>query len=603
MHKFPKSKTEVLYPLVLCICVTVVYVPTFSGDFILDDRHLLKDNLFIREFKSPASYLSHEDGVGREAPPGHHTGYYRPLVPLFYTLEHKIWGMRAVGFRITNLILHLTTCILLYFTFIRLLRDPFASFLTALLFGLHPVNTESVAWISSRNNILVALFSLISFSAYIKTGNKRRVGAKVVSYSSFAAALLCKEFAILLLPVFFLYNRLIGRERWVARAEVFGYIPFLLILFFYFVLRAHAIGSVLTPLSTPSLWKSIYFVPFLIIYNLKLILIPYGLHSFIIQYPDTYVSWKAVAGFLGLALLVFFLWKERENKILLFSIVAFLLALFPVLNIIHTSAVTLISMRWLYFPMIFLSVSLAWYLQRLLSINRHLVLCIFVLMVIYLGTYSYLLNRNLWQNEDAFYEEEVLHFSNDFYAGGLAERLFVKKNFMEAERYFQKAIHLYPHNLRNYLNYAALLIDTKREDEALIYLDKAKALIKSNFEKGQWFNNRGMAYFQLGKKEKGLADFLEAVAYWPHEAQFWSNLGGAYGTLGDYRHSIASLEKGLEIDPDSVELRKNLALTHMKVGNYEKAIKTLERIPAEQREKSEDISALLGRARHELLSK
>jgi tetratricopeptide (TPR) repeat protein len=73
--------------------------------------------------------------------------------------------------------------------------------------------------------------------------------------------------------------------------------------------------------------------------------------------------------------------------------------------------------------------------------------------------------------------------------------------------------------------------------------------------------------------------------------------------LGDYRHSIASLEKGLEIDPDSVELRKNLALTHMKVGNYEKAIKTLERIPAEQREKSEDISALLGRARHELLSK
>jgi tetratricopeptide (TPR) repeat protein len=602
MHKFPSRKREVICLLILCIAVTAVYAPTFSGDFLLDDRHLLEDNLFIREFKSPASYLSQEDGVGKEVPRGHHTGYYRPLVPLLYTLEYKIWGMRAVGFRVTNLILHLATCIILYFWLAKLFGDPFISFLAALLFALHPVNTESVAWISSRNNILVTLFSLISFLFYLKTGNKGRIWAEVLSCLSFSAALLCKEFAIVLLPVFFLYNRFMRSDRLDVRAEVLGFIPFLLILFFYFALRAHAIGSVLTPLSTPSLWKSIYFVPFLIIYNLKLILIPYGLHSFIIHYPDVYLTWKAIAGFLGLALLFLFLWKARGNKILLFSIVSFLAALFPVLNIIHTSAVTLVSMRWLYFPMTFLSVSLAWYLQKWLRIRRPLVMCIIAFAAIYLGTYSHLLNRNLWQNEDAFYEQEVLHYDNYFYVGGMAERLFVKKKFTEAERYFQKAIHLYPHELRNYLNYVALLVHTDRAGEALICLDRAKALIKTNFEEGQWYNNRGMAYFRLGKKDKALADFLKAVAYWPHEAQFWSNLGGAYGTLGDYRNSISSLEKGLEIDPDSVDLRKNLAVSWIKVGNYGKAIEILERISVEERKKSEEISTLLGRARRELLS-
>jgi len=62
-------------------------------------------------------------------------------------------------------------------------------------------------------------------------------------------------------------------NRKVLKDEILGYIPFILILFFYFMLRAEVIGSVLTAISIPNLWKNIYFTPFLIIYNLKLILI------------------------------------------------------------------------------------------------------------------------------------------------------------------------------------------------------------------------------------------------------------------------------------------------------------------------------------------
>ena len=301
MQSFPKSKAKILFPLILSLFIISAYIPTFSGHFILDDRPLVKNNLFIREFKSPAFYLFQEDGVCDKSPPGYHTGYYRPLVNVFYTLDYKIWGMNPSGFRVTNLILHLLTCIMLYQLLRKMMGGSLIPFSVTLLFGLHPVNTESVAWISSRNNILVTLFSLISFYYYLKQRNEKRIWTGVLSYFSFAMALLCKEFGVMLLPIFFLYNRLMVSNKKIFKDEILSYLPYIFILFFYFILRANVIGSVLTPILTPYPWKNLYFVPFLIIYNLKLIFIPYNLHSFIIQYPDNYLSWEAFVGFFVLA--------------------------------------------------------------------------------------------------------------------------------------------------------------------------------------------------------------------------------------------------------------------------------------------------------------
>ena len=596
MRSFSKSKAKILSLLILSLIITAAYVPTFSGEFILDDRPLVKDNLSIREFKRPALYLSHEDGVSNEDLPGSHTGYYRPIINLFYTLDYKIWGMVPSGFRTTNLILHLLTCIVLYQFLSTLLGGYLIPFAATLLFGLHPVNTESVAWISSRNNILVTLFSLISFYYYIKNKNEGKLWAGFFSYLSFLAALFCKEFAIMLLPIFFLYNRIIATDRKVNRREISGYLPFILTLFFYFILRANVIGSVLTPISTLNLWKSIYFVPFLILFNLKLILIPYGLHSFIVYYPDNYLSWQACAGFIFIILLALLLWKERGNKILLFSFLSFLAALFPVLNILHTSAATMVSMRWLYFPMIFLSFSSAWYLQKLLKARPPFVLIALTVVLGYFGTYSYVLNKNVWHDEGTFFRQEVLHFKNYFYAGGLAESLFDKKNLSEAEQYFRIAINNYPHEAKNYLNYSALLNETSRPDDALLYLNKAKALKMNFIEKGQWHNNMGMAYFKLKKCDQALKSFLEAVEFTQNDPQIWANLGGAYGSVGDYRNSIATLKRGLTLFPDSELLRKNLGVSYYRMGDYAKTISVLEKIPVQSRKDDPGISRLLQEA-------
>jgi tetratricopeptide (TPR) repeat protein len=600
MHSYPKSKAKILSFPILALLITAAYVPTFSGEFILDDRPLVKNNALIREFRTPAFYLSHEDGVSYGNLSGFHTGYYRPLISVFYTLDYKVWGMKPSGFRTTNLILHLLTCMVLYYCMMELGGGRLVAFAIALLFGLHPVNTETVAWISARNNILVTLFSLLSFYFYLKSKNERGMWAGLLSCLSFMAALLCKEFAVMLLPIFFLYNRLTVNKSKVYKEEILGYVPFILILFFYFISRLMVIDSVSIPVSMPDLWKRIYFAPFLIIYNLKLILLPSSLHSVIVDYPNDFLSWQAFAGFFCLGLSGFFIWIERNDKVVSFACFSFFLALFPVLNIFPLPrAVTVISMRWLYFPMTFLSFGLIRYMQRLVKMNRLFALCVVGLVVAYFGAYSYILNNNLWHDEGSFFSQEVRNFNNNFYAGGLAETLLDNKEHQDAERYFRIAINNYPYRVKNYINYSALLIDTDRPEHALLYLNKVKSLTMTHNELGQWFNNRAMAYFNLGKRDDALRNFKKAVIFSPNEPQYWANLGGAHGSMGDYINSVSALKNGLEITPESIQLRKNLAVTYIRMRRYSQAISVLEKVPPEKWDE-QGINQLLKKAQNGL---
>jgi Tfp pilus assembly protein PilF len=589
---------------IISLFVAVVYIPTFGGEFILDDNFLIKDNPYIKEAHSLGSYLAQEDGITgvTRMASNYHTAYYRPLINLSYRIDYKIWGMRAPGFRATNLILHLLTSLLLYHLIVLFVNDQKAALLAALLFSVHPVNTESVSWITSRNNILVTLFSLWSFFFYLKARKSIGYLRTLISAFFFMLAVLSKEFALMLLPIMLLYQRFIGETKRSIRKEFFTYLPFILILLIYFFLRQNATNALLSHKNMDALWPKIYFVPYLIVHNLSCVFFPYRLHSFTVGYPASFLDWKALGSILLLLLLGIILWRKRDNKWVVFSILSFLVSLFPVLNIIPTSAFSLVSMRWLYFPMSFLFIAVAWVIRESLSKRRALAFSCISVVLIYFGFYSYTLNERLWQNERDFFHREVLQFNNPFYYSGLAELYLGEEKYRDAEGYFRESLKYYPNMARTHINYSALLIDTDRPEAALSVLNQAKSLSMTPDERGEWFNNMGMAHFNLKNRVEALKNFLKAVMYSPDKALFWGNLGGAYGAVGDYKNSISSLKKGLEIASDAVELRKNLALTYMKMKNYKTAIETLEKISAPERRSNEEIAALLREARHKLLT-
>jgi hypothetical protein len=179
--------------LSLAALVVVVFLPAvFNGFVNWDDDVYVVDN--------PA--ISAADGLRQiwstiEMPDGF-PNY--PLVFTSYWLEHRIWGLNPRGYHVTNVLLHGFNTALVFLLLQALGVAPWAAGLSAALFGLHPVQVESVAWITERKNVLSGTFCLASFLAYLRHRASGRWWWYAVSLSAFACALLSKT-AMVVLPL------------------------------------------------------------------------------------------------------------------------------------------------------------------------------------------------------------------------------------------------------------------------------------------------------------------------------------------------------------------------------------------------------------------
>lgn len=600
--KMNRRWTHWLSYIIIILASILSYYPTFTGEFILDDKPLIKQNPYISQVHSIESYLIQEDGVSKvDNPENYHTGYYRPLINLSYWVDNKVWGMKAAGFRTTNLSLHIFCCFVLFWFIVLLTKDRKMAFWPVLMFAVHPVNTEAVSWITSRNNVLATIFTLSALCVFIKAHEQRKTPMLILSAVLFTGALFSKEFGVMLLPILFLYRRIILRAKSSVMEETSWYLPFILILILYFILRQKATSSWLSPEGFEDIWTRVYFVPYLVVLNLKMIFLPFNLHSFIVKYPDTYLNWKAISSIIFIVICGFGVWKKRDIRIVAFSFVSFLVALFPVMNIIPTSGVSVVSMRWLYFPMVFLIPALAEAVKRLLKVSKFVTVAALSLAVVYCGLYSLSMNKGLWHDEESFFKQEIHRFDNSYYAYGYALNHLENKDNRKAERYFKIAINGYHSNrAKALIDYAALLNDTGRHKDAIDHLKRAYILPMLLKEKGEWLNNMGTAHFHLKNPDRALSYFKLAVANGPNESLFWANLGAAFGVVGKNADSVRALKKGLEINPDSIKLRKNLAVTYVRMKEYEKAIEVLNKIALSDIEKNTSIKSLLKNIQEEL---
>ena len=495
--------------LVLACVLFVAYLPTFSGDFIFDDRTLIRDNPYVTKLHSLSSYLAQEDGIADERDRGvYHTGYYRPLMNFTYFIDYRLWGMKAAGFRITNWFFHLLTCLILYELMGLLTRRDVWPLLGALLFAVHPVQTEAVSMIVSRNNIFATCFTLVALFGYIRWWQKKSAPALTCSLIAFAGALSSKEIGFMALPILFLYQRFLSLGKDPKR-EFISYVPYLGVVAVYTLLRGHVVASAFG--LPPDLGTRLFFVPYLVIYNLGLIFVPHGLHSFHVSYPQPLFAAPVILSFVLFCLLAIGAWRHRKERLLIFSTLAFLIALLPVLNVAAKASVSLIAMRWLYLPSAFLAVGLVWALGRVPVRRRGLALACGVLLIFYLGSYTYTLNRNLWHDEDTFLRQEVVHFGNVLYIGDYAEHRFQQGELGPAETYFALALQGKTAKARDYINYGALLVETGRPEGALGVLQQAAAMVMVNRDRADWHNNLGVALTMTGRLREAREHLKKAL--------------------------------------------------------------------------------------------
>jgi len=162
--------------VVLLAATAVAYVPAMRGGFIWDDDYYVTENLPLRS----------AEGLARIWTDPTSEPQYYPLVHTTFWVEYQLWGQRALGYHVVNVVLHGLSTLLLWRLLVMLGLPTWVSWVATAVFALHPVHVESVAWITERKNVLSELFYLSAAWAYLKfaridepdigTGGSRRAG-------------------------------------------------------------------------------------------------------------------------------------------------------------------------------------------------------------------------------------------------------------------------------------------------------------------------------------------------------------------------------------------------------------------------------------------
>ncbi len=190
-------------PILLLVLVTFAcYANSLRNGFVADDHVIIEMNREALGFKSALTSLISTDHLYEND----RFPYYRPLTRFSFLVDAYFFGINPRGFHAVNIALHILCTVLIYFTLLRLDHSQSVSLNAALLFGIHPINSETVNFICTRNNILAAIFALLSFLAFLRSEKRGGTAGYVLSAFFFFLAVLSKETGAMLLPFFVLYK-------------------------------------------------------------------------------------------------------------------------------------------------------------------------------------------------------------------------------------------------------------------------------------------------------------------------------------------------------------------------------------------------------------
>jgi protein O-mannosyl-transferase len=148
--------TYIFIAAVLIIACLIAYAPAMRAGFIWDDDAYVTDNPF----------LTAKDGLKQIWFSFNQPSQYFPLTYTVFRLEYKLWGLNPVGYHLVNILLHIANAFLVWLVLSKL-RIPWA-WLAAAIFAVHPINVESVEWVTEIKNLLMLFFSLLSVLAWLR---------------------------------------------------------------------------------------------------------------------------------------------------------------------------------------------------------------------------------------------------------------------------------------------------------------------------------------------------------------------------------------------------------------------------------------------------
>ena len=383
--------------LILAAATLLVYSVTLFNKFVQDDEVIIVNNPQTLSLRNVPEVMLAPDII---------KPYYRPLSRATYLLDYRIAGMNPAWYHGVNVLIHLGNVILLYMVCIRLLPDKAAALVAALIFAVHPANSEAVNFISARNTLLALFFSLASFLAFLEA---RGMGKRLPLLSAlfFFCGLLSKETAFMLVGVIALctFVSLHGGEKRMRMPErIFFLLPYLVSTVLYFMMRYYSLQGIMgTPLPADGVFSRLALNYHVIPQYLGLLLFPVDLTVFhkvpqggLLTPHWILPAWLSLLSAVGLVV-------RSRNRIALFGLAWIIINFAPISNIVPIPS-ALITERYMYMPaagfFIVLGVLFSWIHSR--GKNKQALWGITAVVVMACAVLT--IQRNLnWKNDLALF--------------------------------------------------------------------------------------------------------------------------------------------------------------------------------------------------------
>lgn len=510
----------------------ICFSGTFNNDFVNwdDDVNILK-NTNLTEFSA--------ENIGRIFHPVHGRviGNYNPLPIFTFAVEKALFGLNPQVFHFNNLLLHLLCVFFVFLLGKRMGLSPLASGLLALLFGIHPMRVESVAWATERKDVLFGAFYLGAMLTWLKYLGGQGKKWFWYTFLLFIFSLFSKIQAVSL-PL-----TLLALDYWEKRQLNLKLIiektPFWVFSLLFGIAGIIFLGEdgSLKDQTQYSIFERLLVGAYSYVVYLFKWIFPYEM-SPMYPYPSSLNSlfYAAPLGVVSVAGLFWFAFKQ-ELRAVAFGIAFFTFNIMFLLQILGAGQ-GFTADRFTYIAYFGLFFMTCYAVDYILKQKPNLKSIALGGAVVFLGLYSFLTFKQIkiWEN-------------------GLTLWTHVNKYYDNVTTPWVNLGHFYR--------------DAGQRDKAIEFYSKA---IEIDGNDGKIYNSRGKMLLEKGEAQAALNDFTKGTQFSPSIGEIHVNQAAAYGTLGNYQAALTSVNKGLALDSDNKNGYSNRSMIYFLTKDYEKAL-------------------------------
>ena len=570
-HRANSRVTSLLICIGLVAVTWAVFGQTLAHDFVNFDDHV-----YVYENPLVVRGLSTEGIIA--AFTHTHALNWHPLTTLSHMLDCQLYGLKAGGHHLTNVILHTISVLLLFVVLTRMTGWLWQSGFVAALFAIHPLHVESVAWIAERKDVLSGLFFMLTLAAYARYAQAPSTPRYLLVALFFACGLMSKPMLVtlpfvLLLLDYWPLGRLESQKSQVGgrlRRLITEKVP----------MFSLSICSCIVTLFTqrqgpnaidqlPFLWRlNNTFVSY--ITYIRQMLWPMRLAVFYPHPNDRLPVLEvtaAIAFLVGVSLLVIYL--RRTKPYLVTGWFWYLGMLVPVIGLVQVGEQAHAD-RYTYLPQIGLYIMIVWIVGDLLlkstsRVGRALVGVAAAIIIVSLserarGQTSY------WKDSETLWRHTLAVTSDNDVAHNNLGFLFLRSGQLDnAISEFQAALDIRSRSTQTHYSLGAALIQNnignafarkQLWDKAINHLQEA-ARLRPDYADAYF--NLGSVFFQLGRIDQAIAQWRKALAIRPTDEQAHRNIASALRKKGNVKEAIAEYEQALNITPEDTVALNNLA--------------------------------------------